>query len=71
MIHTNGIYPHEDCDNCEDENGDIDSTGDRRDHTSPITAMMRVPVFKLQEQQQKLYFGTNGTHFIVNPMIPV
>jgi hypothetical protein len=42
---------------------------DTRNHTSPITAMMMVPVFKLQEKQQKLYFGTSGTYFIVNTMV--
>jgi hypothetical protein len=45
-------------------------SGDRRDHTSPITAKTRIPVFKLQEQQQKLYFDTTGAHFIVNVMVP-
>jgi hypothetical protein len=42
---------------------------DTRNHTSPIIAMMMVPVFKLQEKQQKLYFGTSGTCFIVNTMV--
>jgi hypothetical protein len=41
---------------------------DRRKLTSPITAMITIPVFRLQEKQQKLYFGTSGTYLIVKTM---